>query len=195
LLKVALNTINPNPLLLAWYMITLTNCDRSIHLYGTSIHTKSSNSSCKIYVFLSIYAGNSQLLIKTLNLPSPTEFLLDLSIWVKQWVSYKLHELLTIREHSGSALLFGGSVLLIFLVFCDVEVGFTTTCAISAYHHWSCDVKSCSWRGAFDITEVLLKVALNTINPNPLLLAWYMITGTDWRCNYGGWGRRWMGRY
>jgi hypothetical protein len=85
------------------------------HFYFYYIHTY-----CKIYVFLSIYAGNSQLLIKTFNLPSPTELLLDLSIWVKQWVSYKLHELLTIREHSGSALLFGGSVLLIFLIFCDV---------------------------------------------------------------------------
>jgi hypothetical protein len=76
-------------------------------------------------------------------------------------------------------------------------VGFTTTCAISAYHHWSCEFDPCSWRGVLDttlydkvfqwlatgrwfspgtpvsstnktgchdITEILLKVALNTIN-------------------------------
>ena len=75
-------------------------------------------------------------------------------------------------------------------------VGFTTTCAISAYHHYSCEFKSCSWWGVLDttlcdkasqwlatgrwfypgtpvssinktdrhkITEILLKVALNTI--------------------------------
>jgi hypothetical protein len=72
-------------------------------------------------------------------------------------------------------------------------VGFTTTCAISAYHHWSCVFKSCSlpgvlntiffdeacqWLGTsqwfspvfstnktdhHDITEILSKVALKTI--------------------------------
>ena len=29
-------------------------------------------------------------------------------------------------------------------------VGFTTTCAISAYHHYSCEC--CSWRGVPDAT-------------------------------------------
>ena len=75
-------------------------------------------------------------------------------------------------------------------------VGFTTTYAISAYHHQSCEFESCSWRGVLDITlcnnvcqclvagqwfspgtlvsttnetdchdmtEILLKVALNTL--------------------------------
>jgi hypothetical protein len=73
-------------------------------------------------------------------------------------------------------------------------VGFTCTYAISAYHHWCCDVESQSGRGVqhyvikfvsnlwqgrwfspgppdsstnktdrHDITEILLKVALNTI--------------------------------
>ena len=75
-------------------------------------------------------------------------------------------------------------------------VGFTATCAISAYHHWSCEFESHSWRGVLntslcdkvchwlatgqwfsqvtlvsstnktdrhDITEILLKVALNSI--------------------------------
>ena len=51
--------------------------------------------------------------MKTLNPLSPTDLSLDLYIWVKQRVSYKLHALLTIHEHLGSALLFGGSVLLI----------------------------------------------------------------------------------
>ena len=77
-----------------------------------------------------------------------------------------------------------------------IVVGFTTTCAISAYHHKSCEFESCSWWGVLDttlcdkvcywlaagwwfspgtlgsftnkkdcpdITEILLKVALNTI--------------------------------
>ena len=79
-------------------------------------------------------------------------------------------------------------------------VGFTTTYAISAYHHWSCEFKSYSWQGVFDttlcdkvcqwlvisrwfspgtpvsstsktfddITEILLKVALNTTNQTHL---------------------------
>jgi len=73
-------------------------------------------------------------------------------------------------------------------------VGFTTTCAIGAYHHYSCECEPRSWQvypiqhyvlkffatGQLfspdsstnktyhhDITEILLKVALNTINqPN-----------------------------
>jgi hypothetical protein len=67
-------------------------------------------------------------------------------------------------------------------------VAFTTTYAISAYHHKSCEFESCSWRGVLDttlcardqmfslgtlvsftnktdsqdITDILLKVPLNT---------------------------------
>ena len=77
-----------------------------------------------------------------------------------------------------------------------MEVGFTTTYAISAYHHWCCELDSHSWRGVLDttlcdkvcrwlltgrwfspsppvsstnktdrhdVTEILLKVSLNTI--------------------------------
>ena len=81
-----------------------------------------------------------------------------------------------------------------------IVVGFTTTCAICAYHHWSCQFEPSSWRDVLDtmqcdkvcqwlvtgqwfspcapvsstnktdhgdITEIMLKVALNTINePN-----------------------------
>jgi hypothetical protein len=76
----------------------------------------------------------------------------------------------------------------------NMVVGFTTTCAISTYHHWSCEVEPRSWRGVHyviklsvtatgrgfspgtpissrnktdnpDITALLLKVALSTINP------------------------------
>ena len=75
-------------------------------------------------------------------------------------------------------------------------VGFSTTCAISSYHHSSCEFKPCSLQGVLDticdkvckwlatgrwfspgipvsstnktechdITEIILKVALNTIN-------------------------------
>ena len=31
-------------------------------------------------------------------------------------------------------------------------VGFSTTCAISAYHHLSCEFKPCSWWGVLDTT-------------------------------------------
>jgi hypothetical protein len=31
-------------------------------------------------------------------------------------------------------------------------VGFTTTCAISVYHHQSCEYESRSWSGVFDTT-------------------------------------------
>ena len=31
-------------------------------------------------------------------------------------------------------------------------VGFTTTCAISAYHHLSCEFETRSWRGVLDTT-------------------------------------------
>jgi hypothetical protein len=30
--------------------------------------------------------------------------------------------------------------------------GFTSTCAISAYHHQGCEFESRSWRGIFDTT-------------------------------------------
>jgi len=31
-----------------------------------------------------------------------------------------------------------------------MEVGFTTTCAISAYHHKSCEFASCTWQDVLD---------------------------------------------
>ena len=31
-------------------------------------------------------------------------------------------------------------------------VDFTTTCAVSADHHWSCEFESCSWWGVLDTT-------------------------------------------
>ena len=31
-------------------------------------------------------------------------------------------------------------------------VGFSTTCAISAYHHYSCEFEPRSWRGVLDKT-------------------------------------------
>ena len=33
-----------------------------------------------------------------------------------------------------------------------IVVGFTTTCAISAYHHQSCEFESSSWRVVLDLT-------------------------------------------
>ena len=32
---------------------------------------------------------------------------------------------------------------------------FETTCAISAYHHWSCEFQSRSWRGVLDTNYVI----------------------------------------
>jgi hypothetical protein len=34
-----------------------------------------------------------------------------------------------------------------------VVVGFTTTYAINAYHHWSCEFESCSWWGVIDTCD------------------------------------------
>ena len=99
---------------------------------------------------------------------------------------------------------------------CDrMVVGFTTTCAISAYHHWSCEFKSCTWQDVLDTTfcdkvcqglatgrwfslgtlisstnktdchdttEILLKVALNTINPTN-----HFINTVDSHCLELGW--------
>ena len=89
-------------------------------------------------------------------------------------------------------------------------VGFTTTCVISAYHHWCCEFEPSLWWGVLDttlydkvcqwlatdqwfspgtpvsstnktdchnITEILLKVALNTINSNPVL---YICVSLNW---------------
>ena len=90
-------------------------------------------------------------------------------------------------------------------------VGFTTTYAISAYHHLRCEFESCSWWGVLnttlcdkicqwhvagrwyspgtpvsstnktnchDIAEILLKVALNTITPNPCINFYFRWWGT-----------------
>jgi hypothetical protein len=77
-----------------------------------------------------------------------------------------------------------GAVVVVIMV-----VEFTTMCAISAYHHTSCEFEPRLWRGVLatdqwfspgppvsssnktdhhDITEIMLKVLLNTITPNPL---------------------------
>jgi hypothetical protein len=34
----------------------------------------------------------------------------------------------------------------------SMVVGFTSTCAIGAYYHWSCEFEPCSWRGVLDTT-------------------------------------------
>jgi len=31
-------------------------------------------------------------------------------------------------------------------------VGFTSACEISAYHHLSCELEPCAWRGVLDTT-------------------------------------------
>ena len=35
-------------------------------------------------------------------------------------------------------------------------VGFTTTYTISAYHHWSCEFESGSWRGILDVIKFVI---------------------------------------
>ena len=32
------------------------------------------------------------------------------------------------------------------------SIYYYSTCAISVYHHWSCEFESCSWRGVLDTT-------------------------------------------
>ena len=36
-----------------------------------------------------------------------------------------------------------------------IDVGFTTTCAISDYHHWSCEFEPHSLQGVLDTTFVI----------------------------------------
>ena len=43
-----------------------------------------------------------------------------------------------------------------------MAVGFTTTCAINAYHHSSCEFQPRSWQGVLD--KLCERVVLNTIN-------------------------------
>ena len=50
-------------------------------------------------------------------------------------------------------------------------VGFTTTCAISAYHHLSCEFEPRSWRGVVDTTlcdKVCQWVATGLVSPRML---------------------------
>ena len=81
--------------------------------------------------------------------------------------------------------------------------GFATTCAISTYHHLSCEFQSHSWQDVLnptlcdkvyqwfapgspvsstyktdrhDIAEILLKVALDTINQTKPINLWKYIT-------------------
>ena len=43
----------------------------------------------------------------------------------------------------------GGAIVVMIIWY---VVGFTTTCAIKAYHHYSCELKSRSWRGVLATT-------------------------------------------
>ena len=101
-------------------------------------------------------------------------------------------------------------------------VGFTTTCATSAHHHWCCESKHRSWRCVLDtalyykvcqwlatgrwfspgtlvsstnkphhhdIIEILSKVALNTIKPNPFMniSIWHVIRDRPFNLQGGLW--------
>jgi hypothetical protein len=66
----------------------------------------------------------------------------------------------------------------------SMVIGFTTTCAISAYHHEGCEfgfvfpgtpVSSTNKTDRHDITKILSKVALNTRTPTPPIITWYGI--------------------
>jgi hypothetical protein len=71
--------------------------------------------------------------------------------------------------------LLGASSSLIWLIFQirgshgrdRIVVGFTTTCAISAYHHWCCEFESRSRRGVLSQTSIpnnLVKVRIMVFN-------------------------------
>ena len=44
-------------------------------------------------------------------------------------------------------------------------VGFTTTCAISFYHHQSCDFESCSWAGVHVLNTTLCDKVCQCFSP------------------------------
>jgi hypothetical protein len=64
---------------------------------------------------------------------------------------------------------------------CDlVVVGFTTACAINAYHHLSCEFESCSWRGVLDTctlhtSHYATRKLLNVLNLSSLLTVAYIL--------------------
>ena len=58
------------------------------------------------------------------------------------WLLYLLHETSLVMPHVG-----WGCHGLDHMV-----VGFTITCAISAYHHYNCELEPCSWRCVLDTT-------------------------------------------
>jgi hypothetical protein len=62
-------------------------------------------------------------------------------------------------------------------------VGFTTICAISAYHHKSCEFEPCSWQGVlvFNLSYLQLKRRFMVFN-NISVISWQLsfIGGGNW---------------
>jgi len=57
-------------------------------------------------------------------------------------------------------------------------IGFTTTSAISAYHHQRCEFKSCSWLGVLDTTLyacLFCLMALNATFNNISVISWQSV--------------------
>jgi hypothetical protein len=55
---------------------------------------------------------------------------------------------------------------------CDrdlMEVGFTTTCAISAYHHLSYEFETRSWRGVLDATRTSFLCGIRNVHHNTVI--------------------------
>ena len=96
-----------------------------------------------------------------------------LYIWVTHRVSYKKQEWLTLCGHiSWSPEILMVSVLLFFLVFCVVLL-FVFTLRVQKVHQWlatgrkfspGTTISSTNKTERYDITEIVLKVALDTIN-------------------------------
>jgi len=54
-----------------------------------------------------------------------------------RFIKFNIQNLIQIGDHRGPG---------------HMVVGFTTTFAISTYHHYSCEFKPCSWQGVLDRT-------------------------------------------
>ena len=144
-----------------------------------------------------------------------------MSVHFYQYIPFLCHEILSgLCLHAN--LLMNKICLIILYRGCHDQdrmvIGFTTTCAISAYHRLSCEFEPRSWQGVLDttlcdkvcqwlatdrwffpgtlasstnktnrhdITEILLKMALNTITHTLTLtldyfVGWYNRSVPDW---------------
>jgi len=67
---------------------------------------------------------------------------------------------------------------------CDrTVVGFITTCAICAYHHWIYEFEPRSWRGVLD-TTLCDKVCLTVTCGRSVYILWFYAILNKWKHSY-----------